>query len=103
MNGILRFKAKIYCGKLYLPSRVRRMMGLGNGDLVLITMFRRKMHVEKACSADTADGWIFRRKARYSEGFKYCGHCQLFMKPVGGTEFLRCPICHKLLKSKPRK
>ena len=103
MSGILRLKARIYCGKLYLPVRVRQMMRLDNGDLVLITIFRRKMHVEKALDVDAADEWIFRKKARYSEGFKYCSHCQLFMRPADDIEFFRCPICHRLLKSRPRK
>ena len=35
----------------------------------------------------------------YEKGYKYCSRCGRFWK----TEDVRCPVCHGLLRAKPRR
>ena len=97
------FMAKIYCGKLYLPSRLRRMMKVANGDVFRITVSKHEITMTKMYKPPELDGWIVReRKSKYADGFRYCSVCGLWFKPPEPKEFYRCPICNTSIRVKSK-
>jgi len=39
------------------------------------------------------------KKNYYFKGYRYCSNCMLFIK----TAEQKCPFCHRILRTKPRK
>ena len=103
-NNVMVFTSKVHCNKLYLPRGFRELIGIKHGDTLQITVYGKRITVKKVRPRPRLGDWIIMdAKQKYASGFKYCGRCGVWVKPVEQVEFNRCPLCNTTLRSRRRR